>query len=84
MFLWIDPPGPDAGWVHELTDWDQIPEVLALYPDIPEDNNARKLAYDENPVGARGYWGITAMYQLPVPMPDGAIMVGPEQKDGPP
>jgi len=91
VFLWIDPPGPDAGWVHELKDWDDIPSVLEGYPNIPEDNNERKLAYDEAHAGedveqfqaGRDYWGVTAMYQLPTPMPSGVIMVGPDGKEIP-
>lgn len=91
MFLWIDPPGPDAGWIHELTDWDEIPTVLAGYSDIPDDNNELKTAYDEAHAGeptdqfqdGRDYWGVTAMYQTPEPLPLGVIMVGPDGKEIP-
>ena len=74
MFVWIDPPGPEAGWIHDLADWDELPDVIAGYP-IPEDNEARKTRFDENPVGERDYWGVTAIYQLPDPLPNGIIRI---------
>lgn len=86
--VWIDPPGDKTGWIHALNDWDDIPGVLAGYPDIPADNDVRKRAADEademgTPRGERDYWGITALNVLPNPLPEGVIMVGPDGEETP-
>lgn len=82
MFLWIDPPGDDAGWIYSNIETDgDFAQVVAKHS-IPADNQARKFAYDmaeergENP-GAREHWGVTGLDALPVPLPEGIIMVNP-------
>lgn len=87
MFLWIDPPGAEPGWVHEITDpdSDKIEAVKAGY-DIPDDNQARQEAYDAARSGpneaspeayqaGRDFWGVTALSSIPNDLPDGIIMI---------
>lgn len=50
-YLWIDPPGPAAGWLYDLTALadDEVGDAvaaLAAKHDIPADNAARQLEYD--------------------------------------
>jgi hypothetical protein len=82
MYLWIDPPGPTAGWIYTLDSAEQIPDALARH-DIPADNSDRQAAYDQAHEGAsvgqyqvgRDFWGITTLAVLPTDLPDGIVMV---------
>jgi hypothetical protein len=85
MYVWIDPPGENPGWVHKIKG-DDISSVLAQYP-IPDDNAERIEAHDkahpdgpESSVEAyqkdREFWGITALRSLPDDLPDGIVHVG--------
>lgn len=50
-YVWVDPPGPNPGWIHDLGDAAgaeldaAVAAVAAAYP-IPEDNAQRQLDYD--------------------------------------
>lgn len=78
MYLWIDPPGIDPGWIHELAGDDEVAQVVAGYP-IPDDNADRIRAHDELHEGAsaelyqaeRDFWGVTVLSELPTDLPDG-------------
>jgi hypothetical protein len=82
MFLWIDPPGADPGWIHELGEGEQPWQIADKYP-IPADNAGRQAAYDAANEGVpvqqyqagRDHWGITALTVLPADLPAGVVMV---------
>ncbi len=82
MFLWIDPPGADPGWIYDLDSATRIPETLARHP-IPADNPERRAAYDlanegvsvERYQAGRDFWGVTSLAELPSDLPDGIIFV---------
>ncbi len=86
MFVWIDPPGVDPGWIHELDSDEQIPAALAQHP-IPADNDERRAAYDATHEGisaeryqlGRDFWGITVLHELPTDLPEGIVMVAAER-----
>ena len=93
VFVWVDPPGPDAGVAHEVQsgDVDALAAVLRGY-DIPADNAARAVAWNERceaeqlpPAAAQrlrdelGVWGVTVLDALPDPLPDGLVVVPAEQ-----
>lgn len=93
MFLWIDPPGAEPGWIHEITgtEADDAAAVIGQYP-IPDDNAARQQAYDDTSSGehtvtvdqyqaGRDFWGITAMTSLPDDLPSGIIMVTNKKRE---
>jgi hypothetical protein len=87
MFLWIDPPGENPGWIHELPDTkpETLESVRSQY-DIPEGNAARQETYDARHSGentltveayqrGRDFWGVTALSDLPDDLPDGITVV---------
>ncbi len=93
VFVWVDPPGPDAGTAHEVPagDVDALAAVLRGY-DIPADNAARAVDWNErceaeqlSPVAAQrlredlGVWGVTVLDALPDPLPDGLVVTPAEQ-----
>lgn len=93
VFVWVDPPGPHAGWAHEVPsgDVDALAAVLRGY-DIPADNAARAAGWNErceveqlSPAAAQrvrdelGVWGVTVLDALPDPLPDGLVVVPAEQ-----
>ncbi len=92
VFVWVDPPGPGAGTVHEVqaSDVDALAGVLSGYP-IPADNASRAAAWNERceleqlgPGAAQslredlGVWGVTVLDVLPDPLPDGLVVAPAE------
>lgn len=88
MFVWIDPPGENPGWVHEVADVENATmDAVRDQHDIPADNDARQAAYDASRSGpneaspqeyqaGRDFWGVTVLSVLPTDLPEGIVMVG--------
>lgn len=85
-YVWIDPPGDDPGTIHEVHDLtpEAVADIVAGY-DIPEDNDDRRRAHDEQYEGsvipqayqqARDFWGVTVLHELPDPLPEGLTYIG--------
>jgi hypothetical protein len=86
MFVWIDPPGPDAGWLHEVPDGTDPATVAAAYP-IPADNAQQALEYDLACEGiwpplsvaayqaGRPHWGVTTLHDLPDDLPPTIVRI---------
>lgn len=85
MYLWLDPPGDDPGWIYGLETDEDYEKAIAAH-DIPADNAATKRAYDDHAERAqmkedeyqkgRDFWGITTLVDLPTDLPDKIKMVG--------
>lgn len=86
MFLWIDPPDENPGWIHTLdgeVTLERVQQAIAGYQGFPDDNDARMVASMTAPAGtARDWWGVTLMDALPDDLPAGVIMVDtPEERN---
>lgn len=85
-YVWIDPPGEHPGWIHACATDQEMTEAIAQH-NIPDDNDARRRAYDATREGmqaeqyqaGRDYWGVTVLEMLPPDLPEGIEMVGGKQ-----